>query len=150
MITTALHFASVALNTDPVPKPIELTASQKYSILAEQGRHGQRIKSWVKKNYLFSYQMFERNSWEPCPIKPSHLRKWQHRIKKNGGLSVNGVRINTRKEYSQQLAITFALHLCFTSNNNYSTFSIYLFIAFLIEVFHVYEVYFSLLYNTLK
>ena len=44
MITTALHFASVALNTDPVPKPIELTASQKYSILAEQGRHSQRIK----------------------------------------------------------------------------------------------------------
>ena len=85
MITTALHFASVALNTDPVPKPIELTASQKYSILAEQGKHGQRIKSWVKKNYLFSYNMFERNSWEPCPIKPSHLRKWQHRIKKNGG-----------------------------------------------------------------
>ena len=36
MITTALHFASVALNTDPVPKPIELTSSQKYSILAEQ------------------------------------------------------------------------------------------------------------------
>ena len=84
MITTALHFASVALNTDPVPKPIELTASQKYSILAEQGRHGQRIKSWVKKNYLFSYNMFERNSWEPCPIKPSHLRKWQHRINSPG------------------------------------------------------------------
>ena len=101
MITTALHFASVALNTDQVPIPMKLTAGQKYSILAEQGRHGQRIKSWVKKNYLFSYNMFERNSWEPCPIKPSHLRKWQHRIKKNGGLSVNGVRINTPKQYSQ-------------------------------------------------
>ena len=64
MSTTALHFASVALNTDPVPKTRELSVAQKYAILAEQGKNGQKIKSWVKKNYLFSYNMFERNSWD--------------------------------------------------------------------------------------
>ena len=40
MITTALHFASVAVNTEPVPKPMELTVSQKYAILAEEGKNG--------------------------------------------------------------------------------------------------------------
>ena len=82
MITTALHFASVALNTDPVPKAGELSVAQKYAILAEQGKNGQKIKSWVKKNYLFSYNMFERNSWDPCPIKASHLRLWSHTVNK--------------------------------------------------------------------
>ena len=94
MITTALHFASVAVNTEPVPKPMELTVSQKYAILAGEGKNGHKIKSWVKKNYRFSYRMFEKNGWEPCPIKPCNLRKWQHRIKKIGGLSLRGVRLH--------------------------------------------------------
>ena len=100
MSTTALHFASVALNTDPVPKTRKLSVAQKYAILAEQGKNGQKIKSWVKKNYLFSYNMFERNSWTPCPIKTGHLRLWAHRINKQGGLSTNGVRRKPPKKYS--------------------------------------------------
>ena len=48
MTRTALQFASVAINTDPVPKPGELTVAQKYAILAEQVSNSQKIKSWVK------------------------------------------------------------------------------------------------------
>ena len=44
MAQTALHFASVALNADPVPQPKELTVAQKYGILAEQGSNCQKIK----------------------------------------------------------------------------------------------------------
>ena len=49
MSITALHFASVALNTDPVPEPSQLTVAQKYAILVGQGTNRQKIKSWVKK-----------------------------------------------------------------------------------------------------
>ena len=49
MTSTAIHFATVALNTDPVPQPKELTVAQKYAILAEQGSNCQKIKAWVKK-----------------------------------------------------------------------------------------------------
>ena len=53
MTRTTLQFASVAINTDPVPKPGELTVAQNYTILAEQGSNKQKLKSWVKKNYPF-------------------------------------------------------------------------------------------------
>ena len=49
MTSTAIHFATVALNTDPVPQPKELTVAQKYAILAEQGSNCQKIKAWMKK-----------------------------------------------------------------------------------------------------
>ena len=59
MTRTALQFASVAINTDPVPKPGELTVAQKYTILAEQGSNKQKIKSWVKKNYPKIYRVYD-------------------------------------------------------------------------------------------
>ena len=49
MSITALHFASVALNTDPVPEPSQLVVAQKYAILVGQGTNRQKIKSWVRK-----------------------------------------------------------------------------------------------------
>ena len=54
MTLTALHFATVALNTDPVPQPKELTVAQKYDILAEQGSNCQKIKAWVNKKTIHS------------------------------------------------------------------------------------------------
>ena len=36
MTSTAIHFATVALNTDSVTQPKELTVAQIYTILAEQ------------------------------------------------------------------------------------------------------------------
>ena len=99
MTSTAIHFATVALNTDPVPQPKELTVAQKYAILAEQGSNCQKIKAWVKKNYSFMYGNFETNGWNACPIKSSNLRLWTCRLKKNGCLSNRGQSINTPKEY---------------------------------------------------
>ena len=99
MAQTALHFASVALNADPVRQPKELTVAQKYGILAEQGSNCQKIKSWVKKNYSFMYNNFESNGWNTCPIKSCNLRLWKCRLKKNGCLSDSGRSINTPKEY---------------------------------------------------
>ena len=88
MITTALHFASVALNTDPVPKPIELSAGQKYSILAEQGRHGQRIKSWVKRTTYFRTICLREIVGSHAQSNPAifangntELRKWRFELK---------------------------------------------------------------------
>ena len=45
MNRSALQFASVVINTDPVPRPGELEVSEKYAILAEQGNKSQKIKS---------------------------------------------------------------------------------------------------------
>ena len=54
MNQSALYFASVAQNRDPVPKPGELTIAQKYAILAEHGNNNsEKIKSWVKKTTCF-------------------------------------------------------------------------------------------------
>ena len=90
---TALQFASVAINTDPVPKPGELTVAQKYAILAEQVSNSQKIKSWVKLSVFFN--QFEDNNWNTCPISAAHLRQWTMKIKNNGCLSVKGRSVNT-------------------------------------------------------
>ena len=66
MTRTALQFASVAINTDPVPKPGELTVAQKYTILAEQGSNKQKIKSWVKKKLSVWGKQLEYMSNQSC------------------------------------------------------------------------------------
>ena len=71
MSTTALHFASVALNTDPVPKTRELSVAQKYAILAEQGKNGQKIKSWVKKTIYFRITCLRETVGLLVQLKPA-------------------------------------------------------------------------------